>query len=390
MPEKFSVGRTFRARFRVDASTVDRFAELSGDRNPIHVDSREAEAYGYPHRIAHGAILIAFLSRMIGTEVPGPGAVWMSQSVEWAAPVFVDDEIELAVTVKHVSLAAGIVSLDAVATNEKGQVVMKGNAMVKLGDRVAGSNPDGGRAQRVALVTGGSRGIGNAIARRLAAGSLAVIVNYRESRETAKQVVEEIQAAGGSALAIAADLGDATATSEMVRDILQSFGRLDVIVHGASPRIHPVKVGELRYSDIEAFVKVYVGGALALVSSALPGMIERKFGRFIFLGTSFLFGVPPVGLSAYVSAKHALWGLVRCVATELGPAGITANMISPAMTVTDLTAHVPARVKEVEAYRNPRRRLATPSDTAELVAFLASDVAGYVNGANLPVTGGPT
>jgi len=112
---RFSKGQVFRKKFRVDSLLVEHFADLSGDRNPIHLDSDEARAYGYPRQVAHGAILVAMLSKMIGMEIPGPGAVWMSQSLDWVAPVLVGDEIELAVTVSHVSTGAGILILQVKA-----------------------------------------------------------------------------------------------------------------------------------------------------------------------------------------------------------------------------------------------------------------------------------
>ncbi len=389
MRDKFFAGQTYRARFSIDSNTVERFAEFSGDRNPIHLDSKEAESYGYPRTVAHGSILVAFLSKMIGTEIPGPGAIWMGQSLEWVHPVFVGDEIEIIVTVEEVSKAAGILCLDTVATNQKGKTVMKGKAKVKMAEKVTKPNPGTGESRKVALVTGGSRGIGTAIARRLASSGMAIAVNYRESHKAAEQVVQEIRSTGGSALAFKADMGDPVARSDMVHEVIGSFGRLDVVVHGASPSIRPVNIRELRYEDLGPFLKIYLEGALCLVATALPGMLERSFGRFIFLGTSYLFGAPPAGLAPYVTVKHALWGLVKSMAIELGSAGVTTNMVSPGMTITDLTADISARLKEVEARKNPMRRLATSQDTADLVAFLASESAGYINGANFPVTGGP-
>ncbi len=389
MAEKFEVGKTYRTKFTVDAATIERFAELSGDKNPIHLDAEEARAYGYPRPVAHGALLVALLSKVIGTEVPGPGAVWMSQSIEWLTPVFVGDEIELAVTIEKASTGAGVLLLDIAATTQEGKTVMKGNAKVKIAEKLTRPNPDSGGGKRVALVTGGSRGIGAAIARRLGTNDVAVAINYHKAREAAKQVVQEIQAGGGSAQAFAADLGDPLATSKMVQKIVNSFGRLDVVIHGASPNIVRSPVTEVGYNDIEPYLKTYLGGALTLIASASPQMVERKFGRFIFLGTAWMFGMPPTGTTAYLAAKQALWGLVRCAATELGPSGITCNMVSPGMTVTDLTADIPSRLKELEAHKSPMRRMATTRDTAELVAFLASDAAGYINGTNIPVSGGP-
>jgi 3-oxoacyl-[acyl-carrier protein] reductase len=390
MSKQLSTGQTYRARFKVDIDIIERFAELSGDRNPIHLDAEEAKVYGYPRQVAHGALLIAFLSRMIGMEIPGPGAIWMGQSAEWLKPVFVGDEIDFVITVQKISMAASVLELDIVAMNSKSEKVMQGEAKVKVAKRLLGETVSTADTDRVALITGGSRGIGAAIARRLAANGMTVVINYREAQREAEAVVEAIRSAGGSAQAIMVDLSDPTATTRMINEIINCFGRLDVVVHSASPAIHSAKVVELSYSELEPYLKVYLGAALRLVADASEAMAARKFGRFIFLGTASLFGIPPAGLAAYVAAKQALWGFMKCAATELGPKGITTNMVSPGMTVTDLTINIPARVKEVEARRNPMRRLATVRDTAELVAFLASDASGYINGANLPITGGAT
>jgi 3-oxoacyl-[acyl-carrier protein] reductase len=390
MQRKFAIGQTHRASLEIDSATVERFAELSGDRNPIHLDIEEAKAYGFSRQVVHGALLTALLSRVIGMEVPGPGAVWMSQSIEWLAPVFVGDKIEIEATVESISTSVGVLSLGVTATKLKnGEVVMKGSAKVKVAERMTPTSSSTPVTRRVALVTGGSRGIGAAIASRLATDGVVVAVNYRESKDAAERVVREIVSAGGSAQSFAADMGDSASVSDMVHEIIRSHGQLDIIVHSASPRIGQTSVSELSYGELEPFLSVYLSGALAQLAAALPGMTERKFGRIIFMGTSYLFGIPPAGLSAYIVAKHALWGLVRCMATELGPKGITTNMVSPGMTVTDLTDEIPARIKEVEARKSPMRRLATVQDTAELARFLASEASGYINGANLPVTGGP-
>lgn len=386
---KLSAGLTCRSSFKIDAAMIERFAELSGDRNPIHMDSEEAKAYGYPRQVAPGALLMAFLSKMIGMEIPGQGAVWMSHSIDWLKPVFIEDEIELIVKVKKFVSSLSILELDIMAINSKGECVMQGKAKVKAMKRLNGETKDVSGTGRVALVTGGSRGIGAAIAQRLAACGMIVAINYHKSSSKAKAIVEAIQSAGGSAKAIAADLGDPQATTRMVKEIIQSFGKIDVIVHSASPRISSKYVAELGYKELEPYLKVYLGGALVLVAEAFPSMAKYKFGRFIFLGTAAMFGMPPTGWAAYLAAKEALWGLVRSMALELGPMGITSNMISPGMTVTDLTADISIRAKEVEARRNPMRRLATAQDTAELVAFLANSASGYINGANLPVAGGP-
>lgn len=389
MTQKFAVGQSFQHKFTVDAQFIQAFSDLFGDDNPIHVDQSEAKNFGYPRQVAHGAIMSGLLSRMIGTVVPGPGTIWMNQSINWINPVFAGDEIELTVTVEQISQSTGIMGLQTEAKNQSGTRVMEGSAQVKTNEKLTNRDASNGNAGRVALVTGGSGGIGAAIARSLAQRGVNVAVGYRQSADEARSLVQEIEAAGGAAQEFNLDLGDPSSPKSAVTAVTQAFGRLDTVVHAASLPIGPGDVHNLSYEDVEAHLRISLGGALGLVTAASPGMVEGNFGRFIFLGTGAMTGVPPVGWSAYLTAKHALWGLTVSLATELGPSGVTSNMVSPGMTVTDLTADIPARAKQLEAHRSPMRRLAKTEDTSELIAFLASDEAGYINGVNLPVTGGP-
>lgn len=385
---RFHVGMSATARVTITPAVAAGFAELSGDSNPIHLDPEQARAFGHPHPVAHGAFLLALVSRLIGTELPGPGAVWMGHSVEWQRPVYVGDEIVVEVTVSRVAAGAEMLLLDLKASNAEGRAVMTGQARVKIGERVGRGDGPSERA-RVALVTGGSRGIGAAIVRRLARAGCDVAVNFKSDANAAEALVRECSAGGATVMPFAADIADPEAAAVLARTVEERFGRLDVVVHGATPPVLESAAAALTYAQVEPFLRTYLGGALSLVGAASPGMQARGFGRFVFLGTAYLFGSPPRGLAAYLAAKHALWGLVRSLAVELGPHGITSNMISPGMTVTDLTAHVPLRIKEVEARTNPMRRLPVGEDTAELVSFLAQPEAGYLNGLNLPLTGAP-
>lgn len=389
MALRFSVGQTFRTVLLVHESLVRQFAELSGDRNPIHLDPRSALAYGHPRMVAHGGLLLAAVSRLIGMEIPGEGAIWVRQVVEWPYPAFVGDRVEVTASVTRVSDAAGVLDLKIHAENQDGKVVMTGEARVKVGTKISAISGAQKQATPVVLVTGGSRGIGAAIARRVARAGMAVAINYHVAQDQAEGVVDEIRSAGGQATAFRADLRDPEAASALVREVLEKFGQIDIVVHAASPALPRTSVQQLRYAEVEQYLRLYAEAAISIVAGALPGMIERKFGRFIFLGTGAMLGTPTIGWAAYLIAKHALWGLVRSMAMELGPLGITANMVSPGMTVTELTADIPLRAKEIEARRNPMRRLATPDDTAEVVVFLASAEAGYISGVNLPVVGGP-
>jgi 3-oxoacyl-[acyl-carrier protein] reductase len=264
---------------------------------------------------------------------------------------------------------------------------MTGSGQVKISPRLSGQAP-AAAGTRVALVTGGSRGMGAAIAARLAADGCTVAVSYHRDTAAAAQVLVAIRQHGMNGSVIQADLAAPGEGTRIVRQVLAEHGRLDVVVHSATPPIRRVDIAHASYQDVQVFLAVYLAAAIELVTSASPGMSDSRFGRFIFLGTSYMFGTPPAGLGPYVAGKEALWGYAKSLAGELGPKGITTNLVSPGMTVTDLVSDLPARVKEVEAHKSSLRRLATVDDAAGLVAFLASDAGGYLNGLNLPLTGG--
>lgn len=385
----FAEAQTAEAAIQIDERLLEAFAEFSGDRNPIHLDQRAAASYGYARQVAYGAISLAVVSRLIGMEMPGPGALWRGQDIEWVAPVFLGDRLTVRLTVRRVSRAVRSLVMATEAFNQDGRLVMRGEARVSVAERVAERPGGDGARPRVAVVTGSSRGIGEAVAVRLALSGVAVVLNARTMTDDLERVRQEIARAGGRVVAQPGDVADGHAAEALVARAISEFGAVDIVVHGASLPLPNAPVLDTSLVDVHALIGVYVGGALALARAAVPSMRDRRFGRFIYLGTSALLGAPPAGAAAYVMAKSALWGLVRCSAVELGPLGITVNMVSPGLTVTQLVEHVPARAKEVEARKSPMRRLATAEDTAAFVAFLAGPDAGYINGQNIPVVGGP-
>ena len=389
MMNRFRAGMVFSEEVTLSPALVESFAQFSGDHNPLHLQAEAAKEYGFARPFAHGAIQSAIVSKLIGMKVPGPGAVWMSQSMEWLKPLYVGDTVRVEVEIESISPGAEVLSLVLRAANQQGEQVMQGNAKVKLASKLAEQPQTETKEPRVALVTGGSRGIGAETAHALGMAGWQVAVACHSNRHAAEEVVQRIAGSGAAAQAFTADLQAEGSGTALVRDVEAAFGRLDAIVHCATHPVTPVALAELSSAGLRKYHRIHVEAAWELVQAALPGMQERRFGRLIFLGTTYLFGAPPARLAAYVAAKQGLWGLVRCLALELGPQQITVNMLSPGMTVTDLTSDIPVRMKEAEARRVPLRRLAMPQDVAGAVAFLAGDEGGYISGVNLPLTGGP-
>ncbi|WP_329106328.1 3-oxoacyl-ACP reductase FabG [Micromonospora sp. NBC_01699] len=239
---------------------------------------------------------------------------------------------------------------------------------------------------KVALVTGGSRGIGAAVAIRLAGDGADVAFTYRQDAEHAAQVVEQIKATGRRALAIRADSADADAVTGAVDGVAGEFGRLDILVNNAGLFV-VAPVENLGPDDFDGTVAVNIRAPFVAAQAAVRHMVDG--GRIINIGSNVAERVPFPGFSLYSMSKTALIGLTKGLGRDLGPRGITVNLVNPGPTDTDSN---PADSPAADTIRGftALNRYATPADIAAAVAFLARDDSRYVTGASVNVDGGFT
>ncbi len=241
-------------------------------------------------------------------------------------------------------------------------------------------------ADRVALVTGASRGIGRAIATNLAAAGNAVAVNYRSRRDAAVEVVAAIEAMGGTALAVAADVGDADAVTEMVGEIAERLGPISILVNNAGITDDDLLL-RMKPEKWDRVIQTNLTSAYLCTRAALRGMLKARWGRIINVtSVSGLSGNP--GQANYAAAKAGLVGLTKSVAKEVGSRGITVNAVAPGFIETDMTDELGEAVIEAVLPAITLGRLGTPEDVAAAVGYLASDAGGYVTGQVLVVDGG--
>jgi len=241
--------------------------------------------------------------------------------------------------------------------------------------------------QMTIIVTGASRGIGASIATELARQQANIVVNYNTNQALAEAVVETIQQAGGTALAIQADLSKQDAVNHLYEQSLSRYGQVDAVVHNATPALLTADALNATYSDIQFYMDVYVGAFLRLAQLTLPGMIERRFGRFIAISTSLVSTPAPKRL-AYITAKSAMQGFIRSLAVDYGAFGIRANTIMASLIPTDLVAEMGERAMTKAAQSNIVKRLANPQDVASAVRYLLDESGDFITGSVLPITGG--
>ena len=239
---------------------------------------------------------------------------------------------------------------------------------------------------QVALVTGGSRGIGRAIALRLAAAGATAVVNFRENSAAAEETVGLIAAAGGRSSTSRFDVGDAEAVRVGVQNIVDEHGRLDLLVNNAGVSVDALLL-RLKEEDWERVLRTNLTGVFHCTKAAVRAMVRARYGRIVNL-TSVVAEMGNAGQAAYAAAKAGVIGFTKSLAREVAARGITVNAVAPGLVETDMTAGLDDRQRSFYTNVIPAGRIATPEDVAAAVAFLASPEAGYITGQVLHVNGG--
>ena len=239
---------------------------------------------------------------------------------------------------------------------------------------------------RVALVTGGSRGIGAATAKALARDGHRVAVTYSTDVDGAHDVVADLGTMGSGGMALRADARDPASVDVAFSVVEESWGPVEVLVANAGVTADGliVRMADTQWDDV---VRTNLDGAFIAVRRAVAGMLRARWGRMVFISSVVALSGAP-GQVNYAASKAGLIGVARSIARELGSRSITANVVAPGYVDTEMTADInQARRNEILS-SIPLRRQATPEEVAAVVTFLASDAAGYITGAVLPVDGG--
>lgn len=390
-----SVGQTFELVRSFSAQDVLAFAALSGDYSPLHVNREYAAGTEFGAQVVHGVLLASLFSQLVGMRVPGKHALYLGQDLSFRRPVRIDETVRAVVKVVGKSDATRTLVLSTEIRSTDDKVIVMGTAKVKVRDDSPAAqsvspmaNTPVDASRRVAIVTGASRGIGAQIAKTLAKKGFAVAVNYFRSADRALSVVREIELEGGVAFAVQADVRDAESVSALIAQVVEKLGPPRVLVNAAVGELINRPINDLCWADFVAHMEYQVKAVLQLCQGAYPHMKSAGGGAIVNILSLVTAGAPATGMADYVSAKNAVMGLSKAMAAEWADDLIRVNMVSPGLARTELTEHYQERVFKMEAAKTPLKRIATPADVANAVAYLASEEASFLTGVNLFVSGG--
>ena len=344
--------------------------------------------------LGHNSFALLFISTFIGMRIPGRYATLAEIAVRFTAPVSAG-EIGISGTVDKVMPGSSRIKVGfswiqgetVVATGHAWSLVGEPHPQPLKVEEIRDRFLPLGINGKVALITGASRGIGEATAKLLALNGAKVAVHYFRGQSAADTIVREIEAAGGTAAAVGADIRDEAQVQAMFKQIEAKFGPVDILVNNAVDQFSPKEFSEISWQDYISELDVSLRGLHACCRQAVPSMRDRKWGKIVNLGTIAV-ETPVSGQNKYITVKSALTGYTRSLAAELARDNIQVNLVVPRMTRTTLIAGLPGELVRRLAEESASGAILEPIEVARAIVFLVSEWANPISGQKLVLNQG--
>ncbi|MBF0465651.1 MAG: SDR family oxidoreductase [Nitrospirae bacterium] len=373
----------------ISEEDVQRFVSLTGDDNLLHIDNDYASNTPLKKKVAHGMLSASFISTVVGTKLPGDGALLFRQNLDFLKPVSVGDGIRVIIEVIKKTDKTRVIELQTDVYNHHNEKIISGTAQVKVVETIKKYDQAtvSEHVEKTALVVGASGGIGAAVCEKLLTNGWNIIAHYHKNQAAAEKLMKRMEPLNSKTLLVQADVEDEADVAKMF-DKIERYGlNVSAIVYCASARIPNVKLKDIQWDLILKHFEVNVKGLFNIQKYAVPSMQKFKYGKIVAL-TSMAVEKPNADWIHYITAKSALNGFVKCLALSLAPKGIRVNLISPGMTDTELIVDIPEKVRLTTELQTPIGRIAQPKDIAGVVGFLLSPESDYLTGETLRVNGG--
>ena len=385
--DSINIGDSARISHTITSDDINKFVDLTGDDNKLHVDEEFASSTSFGKPVVHGMLGASFISTVIGTKLPGDGALWYAQSLEFLLPVRLGDELLIVAEVTDKISRMQAIELKTEIFNQHRQKVTTGSAKVKVVDAFQSEAKTDTKYHKTALVIGATGGIGQATCIQLAKDGFDLAIHYFKNSSRVDQLKDQIEEIGGKAIVVSGNITSLSDVREIKEKSTRFLGFISVIVNCATISVPIINFQNLDWKDIQAHIDINIKGAFNLLKIFIPIMEKEKFGKFIALTTLYTEN-PNEQLTHYITAKTALNGFFRSLVPEMGPKGIRINLVSPGMVETPLIADVPEKARLLSAANTPLRNLASPQDVAGAISFLASEKSNHITGETIRVNGG--
>jgi len=364
---------------------IDNFINLTGDDNRLHHDKSFAKKTHLKKPVAHGMLSASFISTIIGTKLPGDGALWYSQTIEFSHPVRVGDTITIKAEVTKKIERLRHLEIKIEILNQHNQMVISGLSKVKvLESKEENKSNNKNKPCKCALVVGATGGIGAAVCMQLARDGFIGYYSNDKKAESLKVAIEKI---GRKASIIKGNITNFESCEQIVSSALRYFDDISTFVNCTTPPVANIPFQEVEWSNFENHLDMNVKSNFHLLKLLLPNFLKNQYANFITISTQYT-DDPQPKLTGYISAKAAMEGFMRSLVTELSPLGVRFNMVSAGMVNTDLIADIPEKAKLITEAKTPLKRLGSPEDVANAISYLASDKSDFLTGETIRVNGG--
>jgi 3-oxoacyl-[acyl-carrier protein] reductase len=385
---EINLGDTAQIIHIITEKDIDKFVDLTGDNNKLHINKDFAEMTEFKNPVVHGMIGASFISTLIGTKLPGDGALWYSQTLDFLRPVRVGDTISVEAIVINKIDKSNAIELKIEIFNQFRQIVTSGISKVKVIEvETKAKVKEEREIKKTVLLIGASGGIGSATALKLAQEGFDLILHYNTNKDVVDKIQNDVIKLGSKAIVVKANLLIPEDISKLIHTVKSTFDSISGFVNCSSISIPTIKFENLEWNILQSHFEINVKSTFYILKALLPIFKSQKYGKIVLL-TSQSIETPSTDWVHYITAKSALNGFVKSLAIEYGQYGININMISPSLIDTNLTSEIPKKIKLYTEAKTPLRRLCHPVDISEAIFFLLSDKSSFITGETLRINGG--